>query len=46
MPTNLPPRRPPPKSGALILLVWDAGLAIAAAIVITEMIASVRWAFS
>jgi hypothetical protein len=44
MPTELPPRHQPPKSLWPIFL--DAAIAIAAAVMITEVIASVRWAFS
>ena len=44
MPTNLPPRPEPPYS--LWPIFWDATIAIAAAVMITEIIASVRWAFS
>jgi hypothetical protein len=44
MPTQLPPRPKPPNTLWPIFL--DAAIAIAAAVMITEVIASVRWAFS
>ena len=41
MPTQLPPRRKPPKS--LWPIFWDATTAIAAAVMITEIIAQGVW---
>jgi hypothetical protein len=46
MPTQLPPRRKPPTPASLWPIFWDATIAIVAAAMVVEIIASLKWAFS
>ena len=50
MPTDLPrPKRPPrnqPPQGLRWRILWEAIIAVAVAVVITEIIASMRFLFS